>query len=380
LDNFYRAKSEYLSKNSQMLVTSIVTRLPPIIDGVGDHAFNLALKLRQDFDIETHFIVGDPTWTEITQIEGFSVSKIRECSTKNLLSMLQSERFSSTPILLHYVNYGYAKRGCPVWLVDALQSWRTKNNNRSLVTMFHETYASGPPWTSSFWLSPLQKKLAARLVKMSTHCLTSRENYAKVLSQLSLGKHTQIPTLPVFSNIGEPEQVPPLVERSKRLVIFGSPTSRRRVYQESFAELERTCELLEIEEILDIGTSTNLTLSTVNKVPVVEFGQRSASEISHFLLNSLVGFFDYNPEYLAKSGIFAAYCAHGLLPVSNRPSAFLVDGLEAGKHYWFPDKPLTGLKELVELQTIANNAYAWYQTHNLSVQSKTFAALLTNKN
>lgn len=359
-----------------MLVTSLVTRLPPMIDGVGDHAFILALKLRKYFDIKTHFIVCDHTWKGSTQIEGFTVSKIRDCSANSLLTVLQTEIFSSTTILLHYVNYGYAKRGCPVWLVDGLQSWRAKNNNRSLVTMFHETYASGPPWTSSFWLSPLQKNLAARLAKMSDHCLTSRENYAKVLSQLSLGKHTEIATLPVFSNIGEPQQVPPLAERSKRLVIFGSPSSRRRVYQESFAELERTCQLLEIEEILDIGTSTNLTLSTVNKVPVVELGQRSASEISHFLLNSLVGFFDYNPEYLAKSGIFAAYCAHGLLPVSDRRTALLVDGIAAEKHYWVPDAQPTNLQNL---QVIADNAYAWYQNHNLYVQSKTFAALLINR-
>jgi hypothetical protein len=362
-----------------MLVTSLVTRLPPLIDGVGDYAFNLALKLRKDFDIETHFVVCDPTWQGKTQIEEFTISQIKDCSAKSLLAVLQNENLSSNTILLHYVNYGYAKRGCPVWLVDGLQSWRTQNNNRSLVTMFHETYAFGPPWTSSFWLSPLQKNLAIRLVKMSDFCLTSRENYAKVLSQLSLGKHQQIPTLPVFSNIGEPEQVLPLAKRSKRLVIFGSPSSRRRVYQESFAELERTCQLLEIEEIFDIGTSTNLTLSTVNKVPILELGQRSTSEISHFLLNSLVGFFDYNPDYLAKSTIFAAYCAHGILPVSDRPSTLSMDGIEAGKYYWVPDLKTKNLHELPELQAIANNAYAWYQNHNLYVQCKTFAALLINK-
>lgn len=362
-----------------MLVTSIVSRLPPVIDGVGDYALNLALRLRKDFDIETHFVVGDPTWQGATQIEGFTVSQVRDCSANSLLVVLQNERFSLSTILLHYVNYGYAKRGCPVWLVDGLQSWQAKNSNQSLVTMFHETFASGPPWTSSFWLSPLQKNLAARLVKMSDRCLTSRENYAKVLSQLSLSKQTKIPALPVFSNIGEPEQLLPLAERKRCLVIFGSPSSRRRVYQESFAELERTCQLLEIEEILDIGVSTDLILPTVNKVPVVELGQRSPSEISHFLLNSLVGFFDYNPEYLAKSGIFAAYCAHGVLPVSDRSSALSVDGLEAGKHYWIPEERTNGLNQLAELQAIADRAYAWYQNHNLYVQSKIFAALLANK-
>jgi hypothetical protein len=67
--------------------------------------------------------------------------------------------------------------------------------------MFHELYAFGPPWTSSFWLSALQKNLAMRLARLSDRILTSRQNYAKSLYDLSSGKHTQIPTLPVFSTL-----------------------------------------------------------------------------------------------------------------------------------------------------------------------------------
>jgi hypothetical protein len=213
---------------------------------------------------------------------------------------------------------------------------------------------------------------------LSDRCLTSREGYAKLLYELSLGKQTQIPTLPVFSNLGEPGWVPPLVERERRVVVFGSSSNRLRVYRESFAKLELTCQLLGIKEIWDIGPSTSLTLSTVNGVPVVQLGQLSAAEISGFLLNSLAGFFDYNPDFLAKSGIFAAYCAHGLLPVSARCSALPVDSIEAGKHYWMPDGQRKGLKNLVKLQAIADNAYAWYQTHNLSVHARIFFRHLNN--
>jgi hypothetical protein len=56
-----------------------------------------------------------------------------------------------------------------------------------------------------------------------------------------------------------------------------------------------------------------------------------------------------------------------------------VDGIEAGKHYWIPKSHTTGWKELVELQAIADKAHAWYQTHKLSVQAKTFAAVLAHK-
>ncbi len=359
-----------------MVIFQVVPKLPPAIDGIGDYALNLARQLRKKFGMETHFVVGDPTWEGGREIEGFPVNTIPMHSPSAVLSALLDDR--SSPVLLHYVGYGYALRGCPFWLVDGLQRWRTTSANRLLVTMFHEVYAYGrPPWTSSFWLSPLQRHLAARLARSSDRCVTSRQGYAKLLYQLSHGKHTQIPTLPVFSGIGEPDRVLPLTARQRRIVVFGSPSNRLRVYRESLPELERTCQLLGIQEIWDIGSSTGLALSTVNGVPVVELRQQSAAEISAILSNSVAGFFNYNPEYLAKSTVFAAYCAHGLLAVSSH-SSVPVDGLEPGKHYWVPDGQTKSL-ELIELQAIADQAHAWYQTHKLLVQAKTFATLLGNE-
>jgi hypothetical protein len=142
-------------------VISIVPRLTPAIDGVGDYALNLARQLRQDFNIQIHFVVGDTKWNGAAEIDGFPVSQVSDRSFDALLTLLSNDHSSS--ILLHYVGYGYAQRGCPVWLVDGLQRWKSLFPKRSLVTMFHEIAASGPPWTSAFWLSPLQKSLAARL-------------------------------------------------------------------------------------------------------------------------------------------------------------------------------------------------------------------------
>ncbi|MGB7441353.1 MAG: glycosyltransferase family 1 protein [Coleofasciculaceae cyanobacterium] len=360
-----------------MSIISIVPRLPPAIDGVGDYALNLAQQLRKDFGIETHFIVCNPTWTGATQIDGFPVSQMSTHSADTLLSLLP--RDCTATVLLHYVGYGYAKRGCPVWLVDGLQRWRNASIHRTLITMFHEIYASGrPPWTSAFWLFPLQENLASRLVQLSDRPLTSKQGYADILHKLSQGKHNQIPTLPVFSNIGEPEQVQTLAQRHRRLVVFGGRGKRLGVYQNSLAELSYACQFLGIEEILDIGPTTGLTLSTISNVPIVERGKLSAQEISGILLHSLAGFFDYPTDFLAKSTIFAAYCAHGLLPVSARCTALPVDGIEPGKHYWLPDQHATGLKNIEQMQAIADNAYAWYQTHSLSVQAKTFAVHLTS--
>jgi hypothetical protein len=80
-------------------------------------------------------------------------------------------------LLLHYVGYGYAKRGCPLWLVAALRQWRQAKSSRRLVTMFHEVYASSNrPWNSQFWTSSTQKKIATDLVNCSDLVMTRSPN------------------------------------------------------------------------------------------------------------------------------------------------------------------------------------------------------------
>lgn len=360
-----------------MLVLSIVPRLPPAIDGVGDYALSLAHQLLQEFGVKTHFVISDLIWRRESQVEVLTVSQLNAHTTTSFLALLQSS--SSTAILLHYVGYGYAKRGCPKWLIEGLENWKAKNPEARLITMFHEVYASGPFWTSAFWLSPLQKNLATRLAKLSDRILTSKQLYAELLCELAPKHHSQIPVLPVFSTVGEPTQVLPLAERAPQLVVFGGRASRLRVYRESIDTLIKICQTLGIKKVLDIGPPTGLNLSFTKEVVVVERGALPAAEISQILSHSLAGFLTYHPGFLAKSTIFAAYCAHGVLPINSAKKCKSADGIEAGKHYCSPDIPNTALKDLVAMQAIAENAYSWYQAHNLKAQAKVFAALcITN--
>ncbi len=355
-------------------IIAIVPRLPPAVDGLGDYGLNLARQLRQDFGLETEFVVGTPSWSGEASVEGFGVKQVPVRSRAALLELLPTEPHSRATVLLHYVGYGYARRGSPVWLVEALEHWK-KGGTRRLVTMFHELYAFGPIWTSQFWTSPLQRSLAKRLVRLSDRCLTSKQGYADIITKFSQGKHPQVNATPVFSTVGEPRDLPDLKERPRRLVVFGAGGARSRVYQRSRLALERTCRELEIVEIIDIGPFLNFEIEPVNGVPVVTMGIKSPHEISSLLSSSAVGFFDYSIEYLAKSTIFAAYSSHKLLPVGVFYEGQNMDGLEAGKHYWFADTYEVTMSLGVG-EAIADHAYTWYQNHRLSVQARTFATCL----
>lgn len=348
---------------------SIVPRLPPSIDGVGDYALNLARQLRNDFNIQTQFVVGDPSWNGAVEIEGFPVKKIQDRSPEALLDAL-SENLSA-PVLLHSVGYGYDRRGCPRWLVKGLQHWRNLYPNLSLVTMFHEISAFGPPWTSAFWLSSLQKNLVGKLATISNNCITSKQSYADLVNRLSKYLKIEIYCLPVFSTIGEPGFLRPLNERSRRLIVFGSRNARLQIYDRCIPSITKICKLLDIQEIVDIGVPTNLRFKEISVIPVREEGILEASKISELMQDAIAGFLDFPPpSYLAKSTVFASYCAHGLIPCMVNYSTAPIDGLEIEKHYWSSKNNIQ--LSLDEGQNIANSAHKWYYSHSLSAHSKIF--------
>jgi hypothetical protein len=360
------------------MIIQIVPQMPPVANGVSDYATILARKLRQDFGISTCFIVGDPNWVGATEIDNFQVYKVEERSAKALVSVLEEIAPASPKILLQYVGYGYAPRGCPVWLVDGLRQWQRSRNKGILVTMFHELYATGYPiWSSAFWTEPIQKYLVARLVSMSDHAITNKPEYAKILHKFVREKTEQIPILPVFSNVGEPEKIKPLSERKPRLVVFGGAGNRLKVYQQSTTHLKLICQELDIQEIIDIGPQINLPISEINHIPIVALGQQSAEKVSEILQDSLVGFFYYPLDFLTRSGTFAAYCAHGVIAVCTTYYAWgkEQDELEANKHYFLADNQSEQLSISLG-EAIAQNAYNWYQTHNLAMQAQIYSEIL----
>jgi hypothetical protein len=365
-----------------MLTIQIVPRLLPSVDGVGDYALSLAHQLDRDFNIKTHFLVGDPNWPGDREVAGFKASQLARQTSASLLATLQELGAAPSSIILQYVGCGYARRGCPTWLVDGLAKYQAAFPGTKLVTMFHETYGSGPPyygadppWISAFWLAPLQKKIASHLTRLSKSCVTSREHFRDQLNYLTRGQENLISLAPVFSNVGEAPQFIPLGDRQPSMVLFGTSLSRARVYQQFFNEIRNACEMLKIEKIYDIGASTGLDITHIDNIPVVTLGERTAAEISEILLISRAGILNYHPDFLAKSGMYAAYSAYGLIPIvvsSNISRMHEMDGLRAGEQYWKIDSVTKGL-DLEVGEKIASKAFDWYQSHNLSAHTQIFA-------
>jgi hypothetical protein len=342
-------------------LVQIVPQLPPAISGVGDYSLLLASQLRRDFEVETCFVVGNPDWRGPAHVDGFRVCQVSERSSAALKVVLDRETILGQSIFLQYVGYGYEKRGCPGWLVDGITRWHRSNPGR-LVTMFHELYGKGPVWSSSFWNSPVQRWLTMRLARESDRCRTNMHRSADELERMAPRHSGNVVVLPVFSSVGEMDSVQLLDQREPELVLFGGGRWLDEAASTHHAMLELACEVLGIIRIIAIGVLARIPLKF--SVPVEETGPLSAERVSQRLGRARAGFIAHTPKAVGKSTIFAAYCAHGMLPMLIGSMGGESEGVYCGRHYVSADE-LAKRPTATAFQAIADNASAWYSAHSL---------------
>jgi hypothetical protein len=324
-----------------------------------------------------------------TTLYGFPFYQLKTQTAAELLRVLAQPAMPTT-CLLQFVGYGYQNRGCPVWLLNGLSAWlgrqaaegdqraalgQSASGARRLVTMFHELYAFGPPWRSSFWTSPVQRWIAKSLAQASEHCFTNLNVNARTLAKLTSRKDRHFTVLPVFSNVGEPAQLPSWGERQPKMVVFGSAAWRRKAYQECKHDLEKACHHMGLNEIVDIGAPTNL-----QELPVRVSGRGilSAAETSREMLSARAGFFAYPINCLGKSGIFAAYAAHGLVPVTFEGNKMENgDGLVLGEHF-LSAAGVSGMAGS-RFDEVGRRVHQWYSAHTIESQANGFQRRLQNE-
>jgi len=349
-------------------ITQIVPRLPPAISGVGDYALLLARELRKTHQVDTKFVLTDTDWRGESRIDGFEVERLPRKTDEVLRAAMGNS--SARWTVLHYVGYAYAPKGCPLWLIRALErtvGLRTEPP-QPLITMFHELYATGPLWTSAGLTSTFQKRLTKRLARLSDICFTNRYHSALELNSMRRSHKEKARVFPVFSNFGEPLKPAALAQRRPQAIWFGGLGRSVRNVTKTLAHLRNILRQFEISKLIVIGTNRiNLEAAGIHCERHVHLVPEVASRL---LSESRFGFLDYYDGYLGKSGIFAAYCSHGLVPILFEPNASEADGLECGRHFLLASSvndPGT------QVQQIADAAWTWYHSHNVAKTAIAFA-------
>src|SRR5690606_11827887 len=114
---------------------------------------------------------------------------------------------------------GYDPRGVPRELARAWEQARAEGQRRGvrIGAMFHEVAAFGPPWRSSFWTHPSQRRIARRMLGVADAAITSLESYRRLLGGRVSGKSVEVIGIP--STVGEPASVSDFDRREPRLVV-----------------------------------------------------------------------------------------------------------------------------------------------------------------
>ena len=260
-------------------------------------------------------------------------------------------------LILMMTGYEYSKRGTALWLLREME--RQRHKIKKFGVFFHELYAFGPPWQSAFWLSPVQRYVVRRMAEISDFWMTNREESAQWLCRYA--GHKPHAVLPVFSTVGEPQSLP--ATRKNRLMVFGGAGLRTKTYRTAGRELFQWAKRQSLE-IHDVGSPVTDTqvMDTLTANGVIQHGRLEASQISDLMRDALFGVTAYPVNYMAKSSVFATYCAHGLCPMILSNGKYApADGLLAGQHY-LPGVP-TGLVDIDKTHRIGEDAWGWYQSH-----------------
>lgn len=361
-------------------VLQIVPRLPGTLDGVGDYALNLARALSADHGITTTFLVAEKT--SVPSREGYEViSGWNRDSSAEL-----AEKYAH--VILHYVNYGYQSRGVPFGLRAFARQLRSRLRGR-WVTTFHELYASGPPWKSAFWLRPFQVRIARDLVDVSTSCVVSNVLIEKTIHNYDAGKMVYL--RPVMSNFGEP-----LLESfnasPKRWTICGGTDLVARSLR-SFEQIQPLIPAAFTPQHLDvIGGRNDPSIATSlerlgRSRPGVSYHYHpevTSQLASELLQQSSFGWLDYFgagrtwPGMVLKSGVFAALCAHGVVPILSHCEEPISLNGEPLPGLYCMTSGATNFPDPEKLRTTQRAIYAWYHAHADSRQAgRVYAEALT---
>lgn len=345
---------------------TVVPNLPPLISGVGDYGHRLVECVGQGdhrgFALQVLACGGMPQ-SECIPSDAFNLTggSNQPHVTKFLLDC------GAGTVLLNYVGYGYARRGAPLWLLRALRTVRRQRPEMAIVTMFHELYASGKPWQSSFWLSPVQRYVAASLARLSDRVASTSPFGVAWLDGVRRPQASPARLLPVFSNVGEPERPLALDARQPVAVVFGASGWRDRVLRARLPVLLRALRAAGFERLLQIGKGGE-PLPSGEGIRCESLGILPADEISRHLATASLGITVYPLRLITKSGVAAAYLSHRLplLLIDDRADGANAAGLpQPGRELliWRGQGGDLPALDAETLAAVADAGHQWYQSH-----------------
>lgn len=327
---------------------------PSAINGLGDYAYALGSTLSKEKKINI-------LYAGLAQEKLIIFDNYIEINAKNSLNEIV-EKHDIHLMILNYSNYGYQKKGIPFWLYTSIK----EITHVPILTFFHEIYASGKIWQSSFYLKPIQVYLFKKIYKISSTVFCSNNVVLNLIKSNTKDKGAKTRNIGVFSNVPESNRIISWGDRKAQAIVFGTIGRRKNIYQD-FIFLNSFILRNKISMIYDIGEdSTDIDTSNII-IPIIKCGTLNLVEISEILRESQWGFIDYPNNLLGKSGIFASYCAYGLAVLNtSKEISYTTDNLKLDNNFVSKFSHTSTIKGAI----LSQNNMEWYVSRNLNNHSK----------
>ncbi|HLK15834.1 MAG TPA: hypothetical protein VKT78_13605, partial [Fimbriimonadaceae bacterium] len=298
------------------MILQILPTVPPEINGLADYAVKL----------QKHWPDAEERWRALAMRIPANASNRwpsvpvdqMPSDAAGLVAKLGERSLSC--VLLHYVPHAYDPNGVPDWLVDGLSEWK-RSSRVPLFAIYHELYVWAKPWQRARLFIKPSIRCFRRLAALPGGWVTSNERYHR-LAVAEGADPNKGGIVPIGANI-EPVSVETPKEAGT-VALFGLPSSRLRAarwHRRLLADMVDTGLGTNIVEIGAAASETeqrqllSILPATLAQNRATLFDAEEA-QVSAALWKAEFGLCAVEAPNITRSGVYAAYCGHGVIPIA----------------------------------------------------------------
>jgi hypothetical protein len=283
---------------------------------------------------------------------------VKYCDGPNEAESEISRASAGETVFITVTLYGYQKYGFITRLLSIAK--QAKKRGIRVASYFHELPAPLFPLRKVSMLIPAQVLLCQSLASHSDVVFVNQARGLQWLHDTSGRMPIYVPT---WSNVGEADAVLDVQSRRNRIVVFGTPQKRERIYTRMQEMGDQMAMFISNIEIVDIGAPCATRFPEAWSVCTL--GQLDSVEVGRVLSGARFGMFTASTGETSKSGAFAAYCAYGVIPVNVELQQTSNRLQDPRLGHEFTD--LTGLAaDIKALQQLQCGARAWYAKYSVA--------------
>jgi len=349
-------------------VCHVVPKLPPVREGIGLYAMQLAEEWRKGEGIESSFVVADPPWRPDPAAGTPEGTVTLEARTPEALCRAVSQT-GADRVLLHYVGYGYDREGLPFWLVRAAEKL-----GLPLAVAYHEMWATGPCWKKVFYTFPLQRQISRRLLRHAAAAYTTVGYYDRLLRALQRPGEEKV-SGPISGFGLRPGERHAPGTGSLRLLFYGLPSTRLLALRAHRRLLARWNGTGGIATVVLAGRATEdeaeageLARCGIGPERIERRFDLSEDAIREVLAGADLYLTGYSSCLIGKSTTVLSALAAGcpVLAADGREAA----PLRVGVHFFVPDefKGLAAPPSRARLAEVGEAGRQWWRTEGAPEQ------------